>query len=127
MVTCLIIIGLIYDMVGVWALARAFAFGHLWDLQWESLTLAGGNLGTFRALILQRFDARCGLILILLGFALQIIGIWGLNVPSSGCEILIILLVPTLAAYEERRFYLQCKAPELFDKIEQQRQAQEAP
>ena len=127
MVTCLIIIGLIYDMAGVWALARAFAFGRLWDLQWQSLTLVGANLGTFRALILQRFDARCGLILILLGFALQIVGIWGLNVPSSGCEALMILLIPTLAVFDERRFYLQCKAPELFDEIEQRRRDQEAP
>jgi hypothetical protein len=126
MVTCLIVVGLIYDAAGVWALARAFAFGRLWGLQWQSLTLPGGNLETFRALVLQRSDARWGLILIVLGFAFQIAGTCGLKVPSSACVALFILLIPTLAVYDERRTYLQRKAPELFAKIEQQRQAQQA-
>ncbi len=121
---CFIIIGLVYDAVGVWTLARAFAFGSLWNLHWQSLTVATGNVGTFEALILQRFDARWGLTLIVLGFGLQIVGVLWANVPSSWCEVLMILLVPALCALDERRFHLQRNAEQLFDEIMQKREAQ---
>ena len=53
---------------------RALCFSRTVDLYKESGTYYGGNISLFSAFLMQRYDARWGLFIIILGFLFQIVG-----------------------------------------------------
>ena len=102
----LVVLGLGYDIVGVFIIARTFAATSLWNLQIQSGTYYGGNQATFLALWLQRTDAKWGFPLILLGFAFQIVGMYGVPVPFDWIALLWMALLPLWGAYDEHKNYV---------------------
>lgn len=112
----LIVLGLVYDMVGVSILARAFAATPRRQMMIMGTTFAGGNQSVFDILLLQRWDAQFGLAVILIGFLFQIAGVLGAPITTKLAWFLWIALIPACAAYEEYRTYLQTTAAYQYDK-----------
>ena len=77
----LIATGLFYDIVGVCILALALMAIRTWDLYSQAGTYYGGNKLLFKTLLLQRTDAQFGLPFLVAGFAFQLAGAVGLDVP----------------------------------------------
>ena len=107
--------GLVYDIVGVFILARALMATRRLDLLAQALHFWDGNMGVFRALLLQRVDAWFGMPILLTGFALQIIG--ALNVlPHVSILILIyISLVVLVVIYLSVRARYGKNSDRLYD------------
>lgn len=68
----LIITGLVHDVAGAIILVRAIAFANDKIINAQAGTYYGGNNALLRALCEQRYDARWGLALIVIGFLWQI-------------------------------------------------------
>lgn len=80
-VNILNVFGLVYDVVGAFLLARAFAFGRDKILAAQSLSVVGSNPALFAALAEQRLDARFGIGILIAGFLFQLLA--ALNVFVS--------------------------------------------
>lgn len=65
----------------------------------ECLGFYGGNRALFRALILQRFDARVGLAFLVVGFSGQIFGAIGIVTTSTMTLVLYVAIPLLVAAY----------------------------
>ena len=97
----LTIVGLVYDMVGVAILARGFA---LVSKPYLRAAMLGGNTEEFPTALQFRTDARYGVLLVLLGFLLQIFGAAGVSVSTALTLVLgLLALLPFLVLYEWHR------------------------
>jgi hypothetical protein len=70
----LVQIGLIFDVVGVYLLAKNIIFKSDAEMRKESSKALGGGGGTYNSDKRAKFETKIGLVLIMLGFLLQIFG-----------------------------------------------------
>ena len=86
------IIGLIYDIVGVFVLGFALAITTVKDLAAQAAAHYGYNPSAFDSLVNQRTDAWFGVSLLALGFMMQALGATGIAFPEICWIILPIIL-----------------------------------
>jgi hypothetical protein len=87
---CLTVAGLIYDIGGAALLARALFFSSIGELRTQATVRITGMPGLQRALCEQRVDARFGLVLLIVGFLLQLVGSL---ISTSAAAVLTVLLL----------------------------------
>lgn len=85
-------IGLIYDIFGVIILGYALAFTSVKRLIDQAGTRWSSNRVAFDALVNQRTDARFGVLLLVVGFLMQILGAVGCAFLVNGWIILLVIL-----------------------------------
>jgi hypothetical protein len=92
--------GLVYDIAGVTLLVLALAAVRTETIQAQSSTGYGGaNKDLYKALILQRHDARFGLPLLVIGFTMQAAGAHDAEVLWPCGKVLVLPLAVILACY----------------------------
>lgn len=118
---CLIVAGLFYDIVGVCILAFALALPRAWVLRQLSTPYYAGNKAFFRALLLQRKDAQFGLPIVVAGFALQVAGAMGLNIPGEWLWLVFIPLLLGLVAYVIARSRTSRTSDRIHDELQRKK------
>ena len=95
----LVLIGLGYDIAGVVVLGWALAFTPDKALKALAGTYFDFNSALLGALVEQRTDAKFGVLLLVLGFALQFAGAAGLDSPATADWALSAALLGVVVAY----------------------------
>ncbi len=109
----LVAIGLAYDIVGVIVLGWTLALSPSEVLKAQAGTFYNFNQELLRALVAQRIDARFGLSLLVLGFALQLVGALAADAPAACDWIAAGLLGVIVASYAALRRRLTDRATKL--------------
>lgn len=93
------VIGLFYDIVGAIFLAYAIFFNSPAKIAHQAATYWNSSPFAIRALAEQTVDARAGLILLVVGFVLQIVGQWHSSGNVYGSVSLLALLLAFVIAH----------------------------
>jgi hypothetical protein len=95
----LTVAGLIYDIGGATLLARALFFSSTRTLMIQATVRITGMPGLQKALCEQRVDARFGLVLLILGFLLQLVGSLISTSAAAVLAVLLFILAVVVVAY----------------------------
>jgi len=94
-------LGIVLDIVGAAWIAKALAFSSTRDLMDQASSKWDINNSTLIALELQRLDARCGLAVLVAGFAMQFVSLFFPHGHAwIACTVAVLVVAVTWVYYQ---------------------------